>query len=663
MCQFKYDALKSVTSEIRLVRVEPGAVGDHINLELFHANLDDQPKYRALSYTWDAPYVDLPPEWNDPESESPVVVNGKKFSVRKNLESALRHFQQNWKGDLVLWIDAICINQGDSQERSSAVLKMGKIYETSQETVVWLGPDHHPASAGFSKINALSENWKKQRLDCRKRPLAPENIAEYRKVLLEDLKEKDSVDQIKAIAWVMNCAWWRRVWVVQEVAVASSTMFICGNNEVPLSNLVEAAQQVGQHFLYMCNVQVFEEGSTEDCIIRQVFYVTRVVVELWALVSTYKRKGTSSLGLLDVLPALRSRFCSDARDKVYAALGVAEDGNIISPDYDQSLSQTYVDACRKVISKYQNLNILGYCELPSSQPSLPSWCPDWNWPIPTPYFHQPLFKRSLGVVASISDHVYNACNNFPLAVDFEEDSKTLRVQGILVGFVDFKPELIKGGSILQKDVGMLEWEKVLEGVPFPTNKVTECGWLYDWFIWLGERKTTCTNPPNTTSSLSTMMPRGKSWSFSPEANVEQFNQILYTPTLRRSAETFRSAYLRTLRADICLDMGVRYRGRFRGVKNRYVATTEADGWRYAVGLTLSGRSFIAGEEGFMGVGPLGAEIGDSIYIIMGSEVPFILRVRDNGTFTLVGECYIHGIMDGEILTSGIPYKVDTIRIV
>ncbi len=65
----------------------------------------------------------------------------------------------------------------------------------------------------------------------------------------------------------------------------------------------------------------------------------------------------------------------------------------------------------------------------------------------------------------------------------------------------------------------------------------------------------------------------------------------------------------------------------------------------------------------MGIGPIEVEVGDSIYIIMGSEVPIILRDQGNGTFMMVGECYLHGIMDGEILTSGMPYEVDTIRIV
>ena len=65
----------------------------------------------------------------------------------------------------------------------------------------------------------------------------------------------------------------------------------------------------------------------------------------------------------------------------------------------------------------------------------------------------------------------------------------------------------------------------------------------------------------------------------------------------------------------------------------------------------------------MGAGPDEVKIGDRIVIIMDSEVPFILCDRGDGTSTLVGEYYIHGIVDGEVLMPGIPYKVDTIRIV
>jgi hypothetical protein len=50
--------------------------------------------------------------------------------------------------------------------------------------------------------------------------------------------------------------------------------------------------------------------------------------------------------LLDVLPNLRARACSDPRYKIYAALGLATDGTIISPDYSSSVTETYILTAR-----------------------------------------------------------------------------------------------------------------------------------------------------------------------------------------------------------------------------------------------------------------------------------------------------------------------------
>lgn len=49
----------------------------------------------------------------------------------------------------------------------------------------------------------------------------------------------------------------------------------------------------------------------------------------------------------------------------------------------------------------------------------------------------------------------------------------------------------------------------------------------------------------------------------------------------------------------------------------------------------------------MGLGPAETQNGDVICIILGSEVPFLLRLGDNGRYTFAGECYVHGFTDGE----------------
>ncbi|KAK8041283.1 heterokaryon incompatibility protein-domain-containing protein [Apiospora phragmitis] len=63
---------------------------------------------------------------------------------------------------------------------------------------------------------------------------------------------------------------------------------------------------------------------------------------------------------------------------------------------------------------------------------------------------------------------------------------------------------------------------------------------------------------------------------------------------------------------------------------------------------LSGRRFFVTEQGHMGIGPPTLKTGDEVCVLLGGEVPFVLRpVGERGTFKLVGQCYTHGFMDGE----------------
>jgi hypothetical protein len=76
--------------------------------------------------------------------------------------------------------------------------------------------------------------------------------------------------------------------------------------------------------------------------------------------------------------------------------------------------------------------------------------------------------------------------------------------------------------------------------------------------------------------------------------------------------------------------------------------SEATIFQEQVFRACNGRSFFITQKGRMGLGPIEMTDGDVVAILLGSSVPFILR--EQGTqFTLVGECYVHGVMKGEML--------------
>jgi hypothetical protein len=83
----------------------------------------------------------------------------------------------------------------------------------------------------------------------------------------------------------------------------------------------------------------------------------------------------------------------------------------------------------------------------------------------------------------------------------------------------------------------------------------------------------------------------------------------------------------------------------------YMLRHDYDGNKYtsAVGRWASGRVFCATEGRYLGWLPRGAEKGDVVCILEGGEVPLVMRLANDGRYQVLGDCYIHGIMDGEAM--------------
>lgn len=102
-----YQPVASSEGEIRVLLLHPAANhGDGIHCQLTTVRLQDRPQFEALSYTWGS--TGTPDE---------IRINGHGFQVWENAGAALRRMRLP-KAPRRLWVDAICINQGDVRERS-----------------------------------------------------------------------------------------------------------------------------------------------------------------------------------------------------------------------------------------------------------------------------------------------------------------------------------------------------------------------------------------------------------------------------------------------------------------------------------------------------------------------------------------------------------------
>jgi Heterokaryon incompatibility protein (HET) len=132
---FSYLPLSSKTDTIRLLRLLPSK-DDNENLwgELFEYDLIEPGKthlYEALSYVWGSS--------DKPEH---IFVDGKVLAITASLYTALHHLRDRIF-PRVLWIDAVCINQGeneDNKEKAQQIQIMPRIYSQANRVLVWLGP-------------------------------------------------------------------------------------------------------------------------------------------------------------------------------------------------------------------------------------------------------------------------------------------------------------------------------------------------------------------------------------------------------------------------------------------------------------------------------------------------------------------------------------------
>ena len=128
MDMFQYRPLKQPDTDLRLLKIKsvtPEAV--HCRLIVTTSRRKTPVQYNALSYTW-----------GDDSIKTQIIINDKSLYVTFNLENALRHLDTTQ----YYWIDAVCINQDDLEERNHQIQRMRDIYRFADMVIIWLGRYH-----------------------------------------------------------------------------------------------------------------------------------------------------------------------------------------------------------------------------------------------------------------------------------------------------------------------------------------------------------------------------------------------------------------------------------------------------------------------------------------------------------------------------------------
>lgn len=334
---FKYEPLQLEEPCFRLVRLI-GGNDQTIRCDLFHASnydAEDAIEYEALSYTW-----------GDTKRSNLMEINSKRFYVTDNLLEALQHLRYEAE-DRILWIDAICINQSNPSERGHQVQQMPAIYENASQVIFWLGTATPDTDLVFTRM----QQFERQTLNYPCGQWAPKDdrwhfIWSSIELLEQERKDSDiRARHYSAFAHLLSQPWFRRVWIVQEVAKARRAKVMCGTKT--------------------CSARIFT--VVPNVIKATVDPHQQAILDIMPGPSRKHSWWVDKRDLYTLLGKFRESQATDPRDLIYALLGISSDAHsteYLVPDYKKSLEEVV----RTTIAFLLELETLGICSdcLPSS---------------------------------------------------------------------------------------------------------------------------------------------------------------------------------------------------------------------------------------------------------------------------------------------------------
>ena len=203
--------------EIRLLVLQPRNGGEAVACNFKHVKKSRKPQYEALSYIWGS---------NDIMN---IQINGHDAEVRQNLWQALYHLRYD-NAPRILWVDAISINQQDVHERNHQVEMMGKIYAGASRVVVWLGEPTPPIIQAMEFLARTKPGDVVTKLQAGNRNFDYQFYRISRNGRFSTVKSAE-------INTLLLHQYWDRLWIIQEVLLASEVIVYSGTRSVPLSHV------------------------------------------------------------------------------------------------------------------------------------------------------------------------------------------------------------------------------------------------------------------------------------------------------------------------------------------------------------------------------------------------------------------------------------------
>lgn len=671
-----YERLPS-RDHIRILEILPGS-GEIVECRLHLAQLaEDLYTYEALSYTWRPGH---PVSQYYPPIPT-VKCDGQEIIVGVNLFAALQTIRDAERPRMI-WADALCINQNDIEERSQQVRKMGTIFESAFKVLIWLDeppkefeespPPVHKQFAyrAFSGVCKIVNNWRERFKLEDEMAFATHTpgIACPESESLGDLMSPDSIEW-QVVFRLYESKWFHRVWVLQEVSRARAAVVLWDHCEVSWNIIGTAAAIIRTNFGRI-SASIRRESRRSP---PRRTVPTGVVNAyfMYRLSTSQSHSVPLSFTFYELLRLTRQFESTDDRDKVFGLLGLPTSDDVslrIIPDYSKSTEEVYFGVANIILESSLSLSLLSSVQAKLDAVISKHSYDNRNRPLQT--------QTSPTSVPSLPIKIYQPKQNFPSWVPrWQFCSSTTLLP--LHPHPSFAPSA--GRHIVRMDSDN-EHQLILRGIVVDTISATENTYMG---LWRRGKKTAYRNlgvsyaSRQTPHDLDNILRNGK-------FTVAKLESLAFTLTAGKNWYGFpvenRSAHLADyakclvkegcvwsvrddfIFSDSTLSEGKKWMGEQSDEQKAALTDVlsiedlevlsqggNADRFLDACATVCDGRSLFKTTNGLQGVGPKCLRKADSICVLYGAGVPFVIRPNGMGCFSLIGECYVYGIMSGKVV--------------
>lgn len=572
---------------IRILRIAPAQPDadetDLLKCTLQVVSLGDSTRYETLSYVWG--YA---------ADQVPILVSGHHIEISRSLCDALRQLQLPDR-DRLLWIDQICIDQQNLEEKADQVRLMSVIYTKCVRCIAWLGEVENDgiadADAAVQLIQYMATASRAQ--DPNAEPLPP---------IFPDAFGA-AIEALKSM-YPNGNAWWMRIWTVQEAALPEYVTLQWGQFEIPWSTLQQARKTWVLHLPQPLARMLAQHPAGTPVIADLIIHVT------WVNLARIHYDN-----LFEMIHRYRFRQASNDRDKIYGLLGLCEPGRLPVTeicDYGIPISQVFNTLTQELVLDQKGLRPLTVSprQQPSeATPNIATWALDLAFILPK--YSPDAYYQMHGY------HQYKADEGLgPInlkAIEAQIGRPRLTLTGIHVDAIVQIQDGFRTGDI--SDTAQVTTTEAL---------------LPDWYA-------AAVGSPFSSRDL--------------DGSVSKH---LYPESTYTRAEAFARFVLGDLIRDA--DQQPMRKASFSDVQDvweimRGNATGVERETRETIYGMMANQNMFVTETGLMGQGHMEAEAGDQVWIFRGGNVPFAIRPRkgkgEDG-YTFVGQCYVQGIMKGEM---------------